>query len=254
MRLGRMIQGDLGEQARVVKLGGNAMNVNQFTQAENAPLIDLATKTRFESVKVFDNPKKYVVHLCDLQSRDDWASSRQLGLLDKSARMVMKIAPDLASKGCLPKGLSIRSGLTQVKSFIRNSTAVVVPDDHVRPARRYLLTHIKDNAPVYGVQAGDRKGIVERFKELKDRVQGCGRTYADIVKDATLQTQRALKAVQPAKTVTPQGGYARPQPKATPPSSSSAVSVAKGVASVMVTTKPTPTLPGAMQSTPPGAR
>ncbi len=252
MRLGRMIQGDLGEQARVAKLGGNATNVNQFTQADNAPLIDLATKARFESVKVFNNVKKYVVHLCDLQSGNDWASSRQLGLLDKSARMVMKIAPDLAAKGCLPKGLSSRSGLQQVKSFIRDTTAVVVPDDHVRPARRHLLTHIKDNAPVYGVQAGDRKGIVQRFKELRDRVQGCGRTYADIVRDATLQTQRALKGSQPSQAVKPQRGYSRPQPTATPPSSSSAVSVAKGVVSVTVTTKPTP--PGAMQSTPPGVR
>jgi hypothetical protein len=218
-RLGREIQGDLGEQARIRTLGGNAhaYNLNQLTTRLNSPLLDLATKKSFESVKVFDNPKKYVGHLCDLQAKENWASSRQIGLVNKAAKAVLQAAGELQQKGVLPKGLTTRSSHGTVVKAIREKTIIAVPDDHVRPARRYLLKHIKENPEVYGLKPGDRKAIAAKFKALKGRFQGCGRNYSEILNEAVSETNRLLGlGRKPSAVGKPGRPFARQAPPATP--------------------------------------
>lgn len=215
-RMGRQIQGDLGEQARIQKLGGKAFNMNRLTKGENSPLVDLATDKSFESVKVFDNPKKYAAHLCDLQASDKWASSKQIGLLNKAAKAVLNGAAELKAKGCLPKGLTTRSGPEAVKTNIRDKGVVAVPDDHVRPARRALLKSIKESPEPYGVKPGDRKGMAARFQALKGRIQGCGRNYGDMLAEAAAKTKGMLQGAK-GSAAGKAAGFARPAPPASPP-------------------------------------
>jgi hypothetical protein len=256
-RLGRQIQGDLGEQSRIKALGGKAFNLNRLTKGANAPLVDLATDKSFESVKVYDSPKKYVGHLCDLQATDKWASSKQIGLLNKAAKALLQAAKDGQLK--LPKGLTTRSNHDSVKNNLREKTVIAVPNDHVGPARRALLQHIKENPEVWGVKPGDRKGIAQRFKGLKGRIQGCGRNYGDMLKEAIAETNRRLqggkssaagKQSAPAK---PNGPYARPQPKATPPGQASTAKPSGQAALRPASSRPSPSrpsVPGPVSSKP----
>ncbi len=215
-RMGRQIQGDLGEQARIQKLGGKAFNMNRLTKGENAPLVDLATDKSFESVKVYDKPQKYAAHLCDLQAGDKWASSKQIGLLNKAAKAVVNAAAELKAKGFLPKGLTTRSGHEAVKTNIRDKAVVAVPDDHVKPARRALLKSIKESPEPWGVKPGDRKAMAARYHALKGRIQGCGRNYGDILAEAVAKTKGMLQGAK-SSAAGKAGGFARPAPPASPP-------------------------------------
>jgi len=260
-RLGRQIQGDLGEQSRIKALGGKAFNLNRLTKGANAPLVDLATDKSFESVKVYDKPKKYVGHLCDLQATDKWASSKQIGLLNKAAKVVSEAARNGHLK--LPKGLTTKSSHEAVKNNLREKTVIAVPDDHVGPARRYLLQHIKENPEVWGVKPGDRKAIANRFKGLKNRIQGCGRSYGDILQETVAETNRRLQAGKPSTAGKPpgkppaagkpNGPYARPQPAATAPGPASAAKPAGQAAPAPASGRPSASPPGpASAAKPPG--
>jgi hypothetical protein len=254
-RLGRQIQGDLGEQSRIKALGGKAFNLNRLSKGANAPLVDLATDKSFESVKVYDSPKKYAGHLCDLQATDKWASSKQIGLLNKAAKALLQAAKDGQLK--LPKGLTTRSSHDSVKNNLREKTVIAVPNDHVGPARRSLLNHIKENPELWGVKPGDRKGIAQRFKGLKGRIQGCGRNYGDMLKEAIAETNRRLQgsksstAGKQSAAPKPNGPYARPQPKATPPGQTSATKPSGPAAPRPASSRPSATPPGQASATKP---
>jgi hypothetical protein len=213
-KYGIQAKGDLAETSRLAQHradGVKAMNLNQFTNADNCPLVDLITEDGLESVKAYSDPKQVIAHLRDLQAPDNWASSAVRDLRSQTVAFLQKNAEALQKDGLWPEGVPEDAPARELGAVVRH-TKVVCADDGV-PSEEALATDIRENAPWWNVwekvdTPAFHEAVRARTGLMMKRIAGCGKTGAELQAYAEANVPQTVTAVD----VSSIDDFAMPQP------------------------------------------
>ena len=189
-RTGIEAQGDLGEAAHVDRLeksGASPVNLNVASERNNFPLVDVASKEGFDSVKGYGDAQAAVDHLLELQAPPDWASSKTLAARAQAAKAIVAIREKLQASGAWPDALERKAGAEKIGRHLADKGRVAVPEDKVQEAQGLLEKEVGESPGPWGVDAKATdfaKAVAQRVGELKARIVGCGATAAELVEHA----------------------------------------------------------------------
>jgi hypothetical protein len=117
---------------------GTSFNLNELV--ENFPLLDLIDREGIYSVKTLgiltdqSAAKGYVAGYRDVI----WEGGSKGPKYAQAAELLHKFGQQLRSQGQWPDALPKNASLKTIEKYVREKTILVVPSDHVQPARRAL--------------------------------------------------------------------------------------------------------------------